>query len=843
MANNFYIVPPRLIVGSLQGNNYVTSLNNFRGDVNIVAQSPLTLLRQFNDIILGLDSTGFITTAGGTITGNLNFNVSAATTYGIQLLSKTVDPSGTPPQGAIYYNTATQTIRIYDGAWSDYTGTGSTVNYDTFYLRLDGSNQPVTGYVAFDEYIRVANKFGIQASFGSSYGAIYYDTNVNKLRVYTPSGWSLVGSGSGGGITGIYAGNGVSFIPNTSPITDTGTITVDQTYGFNWTGSQSFTQAINFAASQTFDIGKLSITSQAAGDIIYYNGTSWTRLGIGNTGEVLTVATGATNPEWAPSAASGTLGTPTDTTYTDGYFNTWTPGVTTAADAFDDINELLALLAPVAPGGLNGSTLSVITPPPLYTAKVSAGLSAVSDNWYQAGITTGSTLNNKYYVTGSYTLASSGGTIFFAGKAGDTASFGTVSHILYNSTYTSGTAVSFVDLTTNPTPTYTLGTMRVTALGTTNTIWNKATAQIYTYEQSGEGYAGNTLMWSPSSVGSTSETNKYELWKDTYSFSNPNPSFSSGPTNTVTIENFKWLSGIRYYTTGTNFHVEFIAASGIFNRCYNSTRVANVSATGLTTINLTGEESGTPVYSATYDRSSANYVNTTLGKINESSFDKYLTVGLYKVIGSASAYTAINYYINTYGNVSTSTIEYFQDEAFRLVNDTSGSGTAFTSTNNLANYNAQVRSGTLRVPVQAEYNAQWAGSAIDYSGDTYFEYQRYFVKTGTTQSGSLNISGVVVSDLYSYGNSGSGNTGINILIYFESQNAWFDLGVPLGTSGRDGTSKSLAFGAQDVGLTSGSTFAWSSGSLYSTGLNDNRFRLSIIFRGNSTKTITQITSS
>ena len=840
MANNFYIVPPRLIVGSLQGNNYVTSLNNFRGDVNIVTESPLTLLRQFNNIILGFDSTGFITTSGGTITGNLNFNVSAATTYGIQLLSKTVDPSGTPPQGAIYYNTATQTIRIYDGAWSDYTGTGSTVNYDTFYLRLDGANQPVTGYVAFDEYIRVANKYGIQASLGSSYGAIYFDTSVNKLRVFTPSGWSLVGGG-GGGITGIYSGNGVSFIPATSPITDTGTITVDQTYGFNWTGSQSFSQAISFAAGQTFDITKLSITSQAAGDLIYYNGTNWTRLGIGNTGEVLTVATGATNPEWSP-AASGTLGTPTDTTYADGYFNTWTPGTTTSADAFDDINELLALLAPQQPSGLNSSTLVAVSAPTFYSAKISADLTAVSANWYQAGITTGSTIS-RYYVTGTYTLRSDPTTIFFAGKAGDTASYGTVSHILYNSTYASGTAVSSVNLTTNPTPTYTLGTMRVTALGTTNTIWNKANAQIYVYTQSGEGYAGNTLMWSPSSIGSTSETNKYELWKDTYSASNATPSFSSGPTNTVISESFKWLSGISYYTTGTNWQVLFVAASGIFNRCYNATRVANITATGLNTISLTGEESGTPVYSATYDRSGANYVSVTLDAASQSSFNKYLTVGLYKVIGSATANTAINYYINTYGNVSTSTIEYFQDEAFRLVNDTTGSGTAFTSTNNLANNNAQVRSGTLRVPVQAEYNAQWGGSVIDYTGDTYFEYQRYFVKSGTTQSGSLNISGVVVSDLYSYGNSGSGNTGINILIYFESQNAWFDLGVPLGTSGRDGTSKSLAFGAQDVGLTSGSTFAWSSGSLYSTGLNDNRFRLSIIFRGNSTKTITQITSS
>ena len=841
MDNNFYIVPPRLIVGSLQGNNYVTSLNNFRGDVNIVAQSPLTLLRQFNDIILGFDSTGFITTAGGTITGNLNFNVSAATTYGIQLLSKTVDPTGAPPQGAIYYNTATQTIRIYDGGWTDYTGTGSTVNYDTFYLRLDGNNQPVTGYVAFDEYIRTANKFGIQASFGSSYGAIYYDTSINKLRVSTPSGWSIVGSGSGGGITGIYSGSGVSFIPATSPITDTGTITVDETYNFNWTGLQSFSQPITFATGQTFDITKLTISSETAGDVLYYNGTSWTRLGIGNTGEVLTVATGATKPEWSPSAASGTLGTPTDTTYSDGYFNTWTPGVTTAADAFDDINELLALLAPAAPSGLNSSTLSAITVPTYYTAKVSADLSAASTNWYQAGITTGSTIT-RYYVSGSYTLASSPSTIFFAGKAGDTASFGTVSHILYNATYTSGTAVSFVDLTTNPTPTYTLGTMRITALGTTNTIWNKANAQIYAYTQSGEGYAGNTLMWTPSSIGSTSETNKYEVWKDTYSASNVNPSFASGPTNTVITENFKWLSGIPYYTTGTNWHVEFVAASGIFNRCYNATRVANITATGLNTISLTGDESGTPVYSATYDRSSSNYVNVTLNASSQSSFNKYLTVGLYKVIGSTSSNTAINHYINTYGNISTSTVEYFQDEAFRLVNDTSGSGTAFVSTDNLANSNAQVRSGTLRVPIQAEYTAQWGGSANNYSSDTIFEYQRYFSKSGTTKSGTLAFSGITATDIYAYGSSGSGSTGLNLLIYLETDAVWFDMGIPVGLGG-DGSTKSLAIGAKDIANTSGSNLAWSLGSSYSTALNNNRYRLSIIFNKNSTKTITQITSS
>ena len=314
------------------------------------------------------------------------------------------------------------------------------------------------------------------------------------------------------------------------------------------------------------------------------------------------------------------------------------------------------------------------------------------------------------------------------------------------------------------------------------------------------------------------------------------------PSNTVITENFKWLSGIPYYTTGTNWHVEFVAASGIFNRCYNATRVANVSATGLNTINLTGEESGTPVYSATYDRSSSNYVNVTLDVSSQSSFNKYLTVGLYKVIGSTSSNTSINHYINTYGNVSTSTVEYFQDEVFRLVNDTLGSGTAFTSTNNLDHSNAQVRSGTLRVPVQSEYNTQWSGSANDYSVDTIFEYQRYFSKSGTTKSGTLSFSGITASDIYAYGTSGTGSTGLNLLIYLETDAVWFDMGIPVGLGGT-GIDKVNAIGAKDIANTSGSTLAWSLGSSYSTALNSNRYRLSIIFNKNSTKTITQITSA
>ena len=81
-----------------------------------------------------------------------------------------------------------------------------------------------------------------------------------------------------------------------------------------------------------------------------------------------------------------------------------------------------------------------------------------------------------------------------------------------------------------------------------------------------------------------------------------------------------------------------------------------------------------------------------------------------------------------------------------------------------------------------------------------------------------------------------------MLIYLETDAVWFDLGIAVGLGG-DGSTKSLAIGAKDVANTSGSTLGWSLGSLYSTALNSNRYRLSIIFNKNSTKTITQITSS
>lgn len=46
--------------------------------------------------------------------------------------------------------------------------------------------------------------------------------------------------------------------------------------------------------------------SPVAGDLLYYNGSTWTNLGIGTAGQVLTTNAGATAPEWAAASGGGT---------------------------------------------------------------------------------------------------------------------------------------------------------------------------------------------------------------------------------------------------------------------------------------------------------------------------------------------------------------------------------------------------------------------------------------------------------------------------------------------------------------------------------------------------------
>jgi hypothetical protein len=810
---NFVIIPPRLIVGSSVGTDVVTSVNGVRGDLIFSATDGLQLGLSGKTFTLSVIPNTYVLKSGDTFTGNLQF-VPTGGAYGLRLHTSTTDPSQSA-EGAAYVNTSDGTLKIYlGGSWLDVGQMGSLTEAqaDLRYLKLDGSNDPITGDISMGvATLRFGNKAGDPVS--GSAGDVYFNTSLNKLRLHNGSAWVDVGSS---GVTSISSGNGLAASPS-SPITSTGTLSVDQAYNFNWTGAHTFSQAISFASGQTFDASKLTIGSQATGDILYYSGSAWSRLAIGSSGEVLTVVSGA--PQWEP-ALGGQIGTPSDGVYSDGFFDSWTSS-TDVSNAFDDVNELLKDIAPVKAGLLTGNALTQISMPTFYSVKLSSGLTA---DWYPSGVAAGDTINT-YYLSGNIELTSpSASSAFRAGRKLQPLTFGSVNHRIHNNTNPSGATAATIDLTTEPSIPATSGSLTVTDHGIYNSIWMKANAEV-NYTQTAEGWEGHSI-----SSTEAGETLRLDVWRDTHSNSNPTPSFSTSPTATEDTPVNKYLSGINHYGLNSTFEVRFAAASGIFNRCYNSTQVARISGTGMPNLNL--NPGSTPNYLDAYDRTGVNFALATLSTSNSASPNKYLTVTIYKAHGaSASSNASINRPICTYGTVSTNTSDVFMDEAQRLV---IGTTTSWTSSSALSNGNAQQKiTGTNVSSLQYPDSSDYPG----FTGDQ--EYQRFIYKTSAS-TGTITFGTLTAAQISPYGTGD-----VNILLYLDDDAVWFDLGVVQGSNSNDGSSRALAIPVRVSTTTSGSTVGFSFGT-YTTGPtgsgNLGRYRIVIIFR-NNTRTITSLTGA
>ena len=106
--------------------------------------------------------------------------------------------------------------------------------------------------------------------------------------------WAAPGAGAGT-VTSVDVSGGSTGLTTTGgPVTSSGTITLGGTLaiGNGGTGQTTATAAFDALAPTT-----------TTGDIIYHNGTDNVRLGVGSTGQVLTVAAGV--PSWAAAGGGG----------------------------------------------------------------------------------------------------------------------------------------------------------------------------------------------------------------------------------------------------------------------------------------------------------------------------------------------------------------------------------------------------------------------------------------------------------------------------------------------------------------------------------------------------------
>lgn len=489
-------------------------------------------------------------------------------------------------------------------------------------------------------------------------------------------------------------------------------------------------------------------------------------------------------------AAGGNLGTPTDGNFTDGFFE-FQPGTTTVTDAIDDINELLAAIAPSKPGNLGGTTLT-LSGTTQYSAKLPSGLGV---EW--GAYTPGATISNLI-VDNTYTLTSaSTSDRFYGGLLSDAASGGTLVHYLNGSSGDSRDVSEGVGST---------GVLEITNISAYNTIWRKVNARLNVAQATGL----ETHQIQHDVSGNSNITSLY------YDDTHPAPSFSVAPSLLVSTALYRYLSGIQYLKEGSVIDVSFTAASGIFEKAYHPTAVATVAVPSATSV--TANPASVPAVSDTF----AETKQLTLLASNIENLSPLATVTLRKPDNQSHAETTpLPNGINTYASgASTTTADYFVDELRRLE---LGTDNAWDSSVALATGNLQVGGG-LRHGIDGDYPGH---------GDIDAAWERKISATAKS-NGVLTFGGVTASQVLSYG------TGqLNVFILLETDNIWFDLGLDFGLNNGDGSGDSLANSKGARILASGSTLNYSFGT-YNTGNNSNEYRLRVVYRGAHGLTMTSI---
>lgn len=497
------------------------------------------------------------------------------------------------------------------------------------------------------------------------------------------------------------------------------------------------------------------------------------------------------------------IGIPSDGTYTDGLLDI--DSKTTLSDAIDQINEALLSIAPEEAGLLTGQDL-VLSGTTTYSAVLPSGLDSA---WYPGGESPGDTVTG-YIVDPTYTLTSPDqATRWRAGKASDPSTAGIITHVINGVDVSERNIGEIGEGLT--------GTLFVDDISTYNNIWLKANGYL-TINHTGEGKETHALK---SSVAG--QTNAVALY---YDDTNTAPTFSSAASQSPNTAVTGYLSGIQHYALNSTFDVSYTAASGIFEKAYHPTAVSQISHPAGTTVVV--NPSSVPAVGDTLVVTDELFTLDTADIARETSD---ITVTLQKPNGdSATSTVALAMPVNTYGTTSTTTAEYFTDEAQRLtgLNSTSPDWTSSTA---ITDGYAQVRitdSGT-------EVGYADLGDYSGFSG-TQQVYQRHFSKTSTPNA-SLTFTGINYTDIDVYG---SGD--LNLIIKLDVDNICFDAGLPFGAVNGDGSGDSYAnsIGCQ-VGTSSGTRLDISFGTR-TTATNNNRYRTIFIFK-NRNHYIQQIISS
>ncbi len=504
------------------------------------------------------------------------------------------------------------------------------------------------------------------------------------------------------------------------------------------------------------------------------------------------------------SAALSTIDAPFVTyTTTDVLLWSWAASVPiNALQAFDtlagkvkEIDSLISDLAPAKPILLSALSLGVTAS--FFQGKLPSGLPS---SWYTDNAP-GDVVNTVIY-SSNFNINAIG---FYVGKKNQLPTYGQLNYLV------NALVVNNVDMTISGTGTS--GPLSVLAVNVVNNFWESADAQVAVV-QATEGLAKYQLSHTNSGFST--------LIKAFWDNNAVAPTFSVSLVATQNTKVSKWLSGIEYYGIGSVFNVSYSIVNA-FRKVYVPVGLTILACPGVTAPH-TVDPSITPSYTDTFVVT--NHA-LTLDQLNQSSSSPVLTVVYAKpnnsnaLSGSFNIKTGLGLGINTYGIISTTVFEGFQDEAQRL--NVSGL-TAFVSTAVLINGEAQVRSGLL-----VYGNTDYPGK----TGDQ--QFTRRFSKAAAN-SGLIIFGGLNIANISPFG-TGS----LNVLLILETENKWFDLGQPFGANNGTGAGTSAANSKGGKVSGSGTNLNFTIGT-NTTSNNSNQYRLLIIFK-DATYSISSLTTS
>ena len=540
----------------------------------------------------------------------------------------------------------------------------------------------------------------------------------------------------------------------------------DKTASF--TGTIAQTASTHYLATVKLDDGTIHLYSGSTPPTTPNGEVALYRWNTDDVGAILVIEDVRPIYTFSLGGGLGPLGIPPDGTYEDGLldFNENTQ----VNDAVDQINEVLKYLAPEDAQPLAGDINWSNT---FTTGKVSGGVTL--NGYVTAGstatITRDTTLNGSTPDPSTRWHKADEGVLRFYLNGSEVDNFDLASH--FNESERAGNQ-------SYPPASSTGGYITVTFVGWHNNfpLWQRGNADITVASLSVGDYQMQLGHDIDNDGTSEETTNPFTVFIDAET---GRPGMASGPTVTEDVPQLKYLSGIRFYGANSTFKVSAQSDNKLFEYTYVDNPIVfsmpgmNDVAVAITDAAVSGV-SNPPVYN---EQMTITDKVVTLDAANVSSDNALMTATPRDPWGNGTSATeslTANRLVNTYGNVSTDLIEYFQDENHRLPTTFNFDDTAATivgnwdSTQLLTNGNAQVFNGRLVFPTinftTGYLPAQDTGADYStFSGDQV--YYRAMKQDGTPHnSGTLVIGGISWSDM---------GTNVDIYIKLPGQTGWLNL--------------------------------------------------------------------